>query len=342
MGPQRRLLNRARGGDEAAYRRLVEPHRIELHAHCYRMLGSVHDAEDALQDVMLRAWRGLARFEGRSSLRGWLYRIATNVCIDIAAKRPKRVLPLDYGPPGDPHAGIGKPLAESVWVEPYPEARVELEGIGAPEARYAQLEAVELAFVVALQHLPATQRAVLILRDVLGFRAAEAAEALDTTVPAVKSALQRARKAIETKGLPEQTQQATVNLLGDARLREVVNAYVAAWERDDVDAVVSLLSEDATLAMPPTPTWYRGREAIGTFYSEWVLSGQLRWRHLTTRANEQPAIGCYSWDPLRDCFVATVLDVLTFRGAEIAAITAFVDPKLFATFGLPDELSGGP
>src|SRR5690348_5769983 len=202
------LLDAARGGDEDAYRALVEPLRAELHAHCYRMLGSVHDAEDALQDALLRAWRGLPRFEGRSSVRSWLYRIATNSCLDLIARRPKRVLPIDYGPPTDPHAGPGEPIVESVWIEPYPDERLGIEdGFAAPEARYEQRESVELAFVAALQLLPARQRAVLILREVLGFSAREVAESLDTTTASVNSALQRARATIEDK-LPQESQQA--------------------------------------------------------------------------------------------------------------------------------------
>src|SRR5881275_2406997 len=179
---ERGLLEAARNGDEDAFGRLVEPHRRELHAHCYRMLGSVHDAEDALQDAMLRAWRGLPRFEGRSSLRSWLYTIATNTCLNVIAKRPRRVLPIDYGPAADPHQGPGEPIVESVWVEPYPDEKLGLEdGYAAPEARYEQRESVELAFVAALQHLPPNQRAVLILREVLGFSAKEVADALETT-----------------------------------------------------------------------------------------------------------------------------------------------------------------
>src|ERR687892_1902413 len=185
------LLSAARRGDEDAYRRLVEPRRAELHAHCYRMLGSVHDAEDALQDALLRAWRGLGRFEGRSSLKSWLYTIATNTCLNTIQRRPKRVLPLDYGPATDPHDGLGLPPLESVWVEPFPDEGLGLEdGYAAPEARYEVRESVELAFVAALQHLPANQRAALILREVLGFSAQETAESLDTTVASVNSALQ--------------------------------------------------------------------------------------------------------------------------------------------------------
>src|SRR5437899_9980739 len=201
------------------------------------MLASLHDAEDAMQDTMLRAWRGLARFEGRSSLRSWLYTIATNACLNLIARRPKRVLPIDYAPAADPHGGPGEPIVESVWVEPYPDEMLGLEdGFAAPDARYEQREAVELAFVAALQHLPPNQRAVLILREVLGFSAKEVAESLDTTVASVNSALQRARAAVDER-VPEQSQQATLRSLGDDALRDVVDRYVDAWERKDVDPV---------------------------------------------------------------------------------------------------------
>src|SRR5437868_2278741 len=216
-GSEDELLAGARRGEEVAFQRLLEPYRPELHAHCYRMLGSVHDAEDALQDVLLRAWRGLGRFEGRSSLRSWLYTIATNACLNLIARRPKRVLPIDYAPAADPHGGPGEPIVESVWVEPYPDEMLGLEdGFAAPDARYEQRESVELAFIAALQHLSATQRAVLILREVLGFSAREAAESLDTTVASVNSALQRARKTVGERR-PEQSQQATARTLGDDR-----------------------------------------------------------------------------------------------------------------------------
>src|SRR3954454_10100305 len=201
------VLEAAQGGDEAAFAKLIEPYRGELHAHCYRMLGSVHDGEDALQEVTLRAWRALGRFEGRSSLRSWLYTIATNTCLTQIQRRPKRILPVDYGPATDPHAGPADPLVESVWIEPYPDAELGLDdGLAGPDARYEQRESIELAFVVALQHLPATQRAVLILREVLGYSAKEVAETLDTTVASVNSALQRARASLEAR-TPERSQQ---------------------------------------------------------------------------------------------------------------------------------------
>jgi RNA polymerase sigma-70 factor, ECF subfamily len=320
----RELLAAARANDDAAFERLVEPHRGELHAHCYRMLGSVHDAEDAIQEALLRAWRGLAKFEGRSSLRSWLYTIATNTCLNAIEKRPKRVLPVDYGPAADPHGGPGEPLVESVWLEPYPDETLGLEGGPAgPDARYEQREGVELAFIAALQHLPGTQRAVLILREVLGFSAREAAETLETTTASVNSALQRARATIDDR-LPEQSQQATVRALGDDGLRDLVDAYVDAWDRGDVDAVVTMLTEDATFAMPPLATWFRGREEIGIFLAGWPLSGQWRWRHVRTRASGQPALAFYAWDPDEASYLPFALNVLDVRRDRISGVTAFI------------------
>jgi RNA polymerase sigma-70 factor (ECF subfamily) len=336
------LLEAARGGDEGAYGRLVEPHRGELHAHCYRMLGSVHDAEDALQDAMLRAWRGLPRFEGRSSLRSWLYTIATNACLNAIEKRPKRVLPVDYGPAADPHDGPGEPLVESVWVEPYPDETLGLEdGFAAPEARYEQRESVELAFVAALQNLPPNQRAVLILREVLGFSAREVAQTLETTTASVNSALQRARAAVDER-LPEQSQQATLRALGDQRLTEIVDGYVDAWQRGDVEAVVAMLAEDATFAMPPLATWFGGRDAIGRFLAGWPLSGQWDWRVVRTCANGQAALAFYTWDPEEQAYLRFALNVLTLRGELISDVTAFLtrstqDPDRRVLARLPEQ-----
>ena len=346
VAADRALLDAARHGDEGAYRRLVETYRSELQAHCYRMLGSVHDAEDALQDALLRAWRGLARFEGRSSLRAWLYRIATNTCLDVVARRPKRVLPIDYGPSGDPHAGPGEPLVESVWVEPYPDERLGVpDGLAAPEASVEQRESVELAFIAALQLLPPRQRAVLILREVLGFSAREVAETLDSTTASVNSALQRARKTIDDH-LPDRSQQETLRSLGDNGIRELVERYVDAWERGDVDAVAAMLAEDAAIAMPPMAAWFRGPGVL-VFLREWAFSGRLynaegrrRVRVIPTRASGQPAFGTYSWNPERERYLPTVLQVLTLRDGRIEEITGFVSPELFAHFGLPDSLAG--
>ncbi|MGH3992342.1 MAG: RNA polymerase subunit sigma-70, partial [Pseudonocardiaceae bacterium] len=334
---------------------------------CYRMLGSVHDAEDALQEALLRAWRALPRFEGRSSLRSWLYTIATNTSLTAIERRPKRVLPIDYGPAVDPHDGLGLPPVESVWVEPYPDKELGLEdGFAVPEARYELRESVELAFVAALQHLPATQRAVLILREVLGFSARETAEALETTVASVNSTLQRARKTIDG-GLPEQSQQATLRALGDDGVREAVEGYMDAMQRGDVDAVVAMLAEDAAWSMPPLPAWFSGRDALTGFLNFGPLSGDWRWRHLPARANGQAAVGSYSWYEEEGAYLPFALDVLTLEGGgRIKEITSFItrstmsrdrhfyerwpeqpaDPSTLASafgrFGLSDRLERGP
>jgi RNA polymerase sigma-70 factor (ECF subfamily) len=325
------LLAAARRGDEDAYRRLVEPHRAALHAHCYRMLGSVHDADDAVQEALLRAWRGLRGFEGRSTTRSWLYKVTTNACLTAIERRPKRVLPLDAAPLGD---SDGPPPAERVWLEPYPDAAVEAAA-AVPHARYDQREGIELAFIAALQHLAATQRAVLILREVLGFSAREVAELLDTTVAAVNSALQRARRAVDER-LPERTQQETLRSLGDERLRALVERYVDAWERGDVGAVVSMLADDATFAMPPNAAWFRGRAAIADFLPRGPLS--MRRRFVPVGANGQVAFGTYCWEDGR--FRANAIHLLTLRGEAIAEITAFLDPGVFAAFGLPRYVAG--
>jgi RNA polymerase sigma-70 factor, ECF subfamily len=335
---ERELLDAARAGDETAFNQIVEQHRPELQAHCYRMLGSLHDAEDALQETLLHAWRGLAAFEGRSLLRSWLYRIATNVCLDAIARKQKRVLPKDRGPQAELSTEFGEPLVESVWVEPYADEQLGVaDGYAAPEARYEQREAVELAFIAALQHLPATQRAVLILREVLGFSAKEVSELLETSVASVNSALQRARKAVDTR-LPERTQQETLRSLGDERTRELVEAYVEAWAKGDVHAVSLLLAEDAVFSMPPWAGWWQGRDTIAGFAKTAVESCPAS-RAIPTRANGQPALGYYNLDEETGRFKAAALDVLTLEGSHIKEITAFITPELFSHFGLPAELT---
>jgi RNA polymerase sigma-70 factor (ECF subfamily) len=332
------LLEAARRGDDDAFGRLAGPYRGELHAHCYRMLGSAADAEDALQETLLRAWRGLPRFEGRSSVRSWLYKIATNACLRAIERRPRRVLPVDYGAAADPHDDPGEPVTEAVWLEPYPDERLGPgSGLASPEARYEQREGVELAFIAALQHLPARQRAVLILRDVLGFSARETAAALETTPVSVDSALQRAHKTVDQR-LPEQSQQATLRSLSDDALRQVAQRYVAAWERNDVGAVVAMLAEDAKLAMPPLPAWYLGRERVGIFLGAGPMSGATRWRLIPARANAQLAFGLYAWDDGTRAFLPRAVDVLTLRGGHIQEITAFLTPAAFPGFGLPASL----
>jgi RNA polymerase sigma-70 factor, ECF subfamily len=325
--------------DETAFRELVEAHRAELHAHCYRMLASLYDADDALQETLLRAWRGLPGFRGQSSLRTWLYRIATNVCLDAIARRPKRVLPVDYGPAGTAPDPDDRPV-DNVWVEPYPDRELGVADAAAgPEARYEQREALEIAFVAALQHLPPRQRAALVLRDVLAFSAKETAQALHTTVPSVNGALQRARTTV-ARNAPERSQQATLRTLGDRRIRAVVEQFADAFERGDVAAILALLTADAKFEMPPYPQWCEGRDQVG---ESWLMPGgdPPRLRYVSTRANGQLALGCYLIDAETGWCSAIALDVLTLRGGLISEVTAFRTPAVFPRFGLPDRLPPG-
>jgi len=322
------LLEAARRDDRGAFDRLVSPYRRELHAHCYRMLGAVHDAEDALQETLLGAWRGLRGFEGRSSVRSWLYRIATNACLKLVKQRPPRLMPKDRHPAADPAAELAGPDDER-YVEPYPENNWD------PQARFELRESVELAFVAALQHLPGTQRAVLILRDVLVLSALEVAEALDTTVASVNSALQRARKTMGDE-TPSMSQQATLRELGEEAERALVAEFVAAWERADVDALLGMLAEDARFTMPPLPAWFDGRDDIGRFLAGSVFA--TPWRLVPVRASGQLAFACYQRHP-DGVFRIGCVNVLTLRGDRIAEIIGFLDPATYAGFGLPAELS---
>jgi RNA polymerase sigma-70 factor, ECF subfamily len=331
------LLAAARAGDEDAFSRIADDHRAELFAHCYRMLGSTEDAEDVVQEVLVRVWRGLRKFAGQSSLRTWLYRIATNACLDAIGRRPKRVLPIDHGPASEGTDDPGPPLTESVWIEPFPDEALGLpEGYAAPDARYEQHEAVELAFIAALQLLPATQRAVLVLREVLGFSAREVSESLETTVASVNSALQRARKTLEER-LPDRSQQETVRSLGDGRVRELVESYSEAWRKGDVEGLRALLAEEAVFSMPPWAAWWRGRDTIAGFAASAAESlADIRWT--LVRANGQTAIACYHPEEGTGRWVPLALDVLTFEGDRISEITAFLTPNFFSRFGLPAEL----
>lgn len=345
-GNEQILIELARGGDENAYRELIETHRSELHAHCYRMLASADDADDAVQDALLRAWRGLANFESRSSVRTWLFKIATNAALDVSQSRSRRALPVSFGTSNAPGVETGDPVYEISWLGPYPTPLEETPSARAtPDARYERRETLELAFVEALQLLPANQRAVLLLRDVLSFSAAETAELLDTSVPAVNSSLQRARATVDPQ-IPRTSQRSTISALGAQRLRELASKYCDAIETGNTTALLSLLTEDATWSMPPVATWYQGRAGIGEFYERDVAPG--RWAHLTTSANGQLAIAGYVYDDDRHCFAAEVIDALTLEGDLISSVVGFVTTKrpgfeverLFPRFGLPLELPG--
>ena len=328
------LMTRAADGDEDAFRELTTPFRRELQFHCYRMLGSMADAEDALQETMLRAWRALPTFERRASVRAWLYRIATNRCLDMLRDESRRPAPASesqFRPPTPSR------IVEPPFFEPYPD--VLLDGIADaapdPQAHYETRETVELAFVAALQELPPRQRAALILRDVLGFRAAEVANMVDSTEDAVKSALKRARATMAESG----TDRERAPLPNSLEERQLVGRFADAWERDDIEDMVALLTTDAHLTMPPMPFEYHGLEAIGGFLSELTRWRDGRRYHLVaTRANTQPAFGVYRPDDQSALTRATGLLVLTLAGSKIAALTAFLDPSILSRFGLPRNL----
>jgi RNA polymerase sigma-70 factor (ECF subfamily) len=323
-------LARARAGDEDAFRELTDPYRRELQVHIYRIVGSPQDAEDLLQETLLAAWRGLERFEGRASVRAWLYRIATNRSLD--ALRASRRRPEDL----QRMTGMPEPTryGEAIWLEPYPD--VLLDGMPdqapGPEARYESREAIALAFIVGLAHLPPQQRAVLVLRDVLGFRAGEVAEMLETSEPSINSLLRRARAAFESR-LPAAGRERAP--LPNSRLeRDIVGRFADAIETGDSDAVVTLLTGDAWLTMPPEPYQYQGRGAIGAFLRDRTLLRGAP-RLVPTRANTQPAFGCYF--PVPDTEIARPysLLVLTLQGTQISAITWFGVSSVFPLFGLP-------
>jgi RNA polymerase sigma-70 factor (ECF subfamily) len=333
-----RLLIRAAQGDEEAFRELTDPHRRELQVHCYRILGSMQDAEDVLQETLLGAWRGLDRFEERASLRAWLYRIATNRCLNAlrdAGRRPPPALDLPFDPPEPTRVG------EPTWLEPYPDVLLEgvIDASPGPDARYETRETVELAFIAALQHLPPRQRAALVLRDVLGFHAAEVADMLDSSEDSVKGALKRARATLEQRLPPTDRHRSPLpNSPGE---RELVRRFADTWEADDINGIVALLTDDAWLTMPPSPLEYQGRLVIASFLRENVTwrRGQ-RYRLIPTRANTQPAFATYRTDAHAPIAHATGLVVLTLEGERIAAITQFMSTSILSGFGLPRTLRG--
>ncbi|GAA3759887.1 sigma-70 family RNA polymerase sigma factor SigG [Plantactinospora mayteni] len=330
-------LRDARDGDDAAFSRLVAPLRPELHAYCYQLLGSAHDADDAVQDALLRAWRGLAGFEGRGSLRSWLYTVATRTCLDIVRGRSRRALPVDLGPAGERVVlDSAAPSTEVGWLGPYPDADLA-GGPASPHARYERREAVELAFVAALQHLPGNQRAVLLLFDVLGFSAAEIADLLGTSATSVNSALARARRLLAAR-LPATTQQRTLRLIGDDRVRKLAAGFADALERHDTDALIALLTEDVTWSMPPLPHWYAGLPAVAEFAREVPMGRCPSWRTRIVSANGQPAVACYVGPDAAAPHAAWSITVLTLRGDRIAGLISFLDAAHVTRFGLPAVL----
>ena len=323
--------------DQETFQHLAEPYRREIQLHCYRMLGSLHDAEDLVQETFLRAWRGRDRFEGRTSFRSWLYRIATNACLNARRANARRVLPETLSPPAG-HAPLGAPEAEIAWLEPYPDAA--LEGIAdvapGPDARYEMHEAVQFAFVAAIQELPPRQRAVLLLRDVLGWSAGETAVLLHASVASINSALQRARATLKQR-FP--TGRPSAQPMPDDRQRRLLERYVKTWEDSNLEGFVALLREDAVLSMPPWRQWYSGRMAITEFMA-WVWRPDRRHYHLLvpTAANRQPAFGHYRSEREGSEWRAFGIQLLMLQDDAIASLTNFVDTRLFNAFDLPPVL----
>ena len=321
--------------DHEAFERAAEPYRRQLQVHCYRMLGSLQDAEDLVQETYLRAWRARDRFEGRTSFRNWLYRIATNACLNVAASRSykARVLPDAVGPPSD-LIPPGEAAAEIPWIEPYPDILLDTvpDRAPGPDARYELRESVQLAFIAAVQQLPGRQRAVLLLRDVLGWSAAETAQLLDTTVSSVNSALQRARA---TLGQHEQTMPPPA----DEVQRDLVERYVQSWENLDMESFIALLKEDVVLRMTPWPRWYRGRATVRAFF-EWVWQRNRdhAFRVVPFGANGQLAFAQYARVGDAAEYQAHSLLILTLQENVVSVLTGFRDPSLFPRFGLPTSL----
>jgi RNA polymerase sigma-70 factor, ECF subfamily len=323
--------------DEASFAAAVEPHRAELRVHCYRMLGSFEDAEDLVQETFLRAWRRREGFgaEGRFSVRAWLYRIATNACLDVLRTRPRRVMPEQVAPAGDPKAPPPPPT-DLPWLQPFPD-RLIASAQDEPGAAVVERETIELAFLAAIQHLPPRQRAVLILRDVAGTSAHDTAATLDTSVVSVNSALQRARATLRER-LPERRAEWARTKSADDTERELLRRYVDAHERADLDALAAVLREDSRLTMPPHPTWFDGRAAILAAMEQGFDPGFGRIRTVATGANLQPAAAHYLQRPGESGYEPLALDVLLVEDGRVAEISSFVSPELFPAFGVPAAL----
>jgi RNA polymerase sigma-70 factor (ECF subfamily) len=342
-----RHLAAAQGGDENAFSALAEPYRRELQVHCYRILGSLHEAEDMVQETMLKAWRRLDTYEGRASFRAWLYKIATNTCLDfLDQRRSRRLLPLDASPPSDPSLAILPPSAEVSWLDPFPDEWLRDTAAVNPEARYSDLESISLSFMTALQSLPPRQRAVLILRDVLDFSANETGEVLGITVSAANSALHRARVTLAQHSQEQEFDFPPSAMANDERTQWLLDQFVQAWETADVEGLVALLKEDATLAMPPSPSWYQGREAIRRFVTATIFGeggmfgGQAdgRWRLVRTDANASPAFALYQRGDENE-YRAFGLLVLSFGSDVLSQIVSFIDSSLPARFNLPASIT---
>ena len=329
-------LAAARSGDPGQFAELAEPYRRELRAYCYRLLGSLEDAEDLVQETMLRAWRRLETFEGRASFRAWLYKIATNACLDVLDKASRRGLPTNTLSHANPQDALPAASSDPVWLDPFPDDWLD-ESTMSAEARYTLQESVTLAFLTALQVLPPHQRTVLVLRDVLDWQASEVADFLDMTVSAVNSALHRARSTLSRQQLAAPKIETIAN--NDTQTRNLLERYVRAWQEVDMATLVSLLKEDATFSMPPFPAWFHTREAIAAFFTARVFAEGIPCHLLPIRANAQPGFASYQYDSATDRYQAHSIHVLALDDEGVVSLTAFLKLALFPYFGLPDSLS---
>ena len=331
------FLRQAIAGDTYAFDQLIKPYRRPLHVHCYRMLGSPFDADDALQDTLLAAWRGLGSFEARSAFGTWLNSIATHACLRMISRRPRRLDSAHYGAPLQSTAELGETVPGPVWLEPIPDSEL-LHGSAAqedPAATLLRREHIGLAFVAMLQHLPGTQRAVLLLREVLGYSAAETADILETTIASTNSALQRARITLRAKS-PSSVHPVEMHQVDEQELDVLLRAFLSAWERRDVTAMMNLLTEDARFTMPPLPAWFAGREFVGKFFAERVFA--TPWRLRPLRGNCQPGFACYLKQAGEDRFRPGGVVLLRVQGGRIAAIESFLDPVVCRRFGMAEEV----
>jgi RNA polymerase sigma-70 factor (ECF subfamily) len=331
---QTALVFAAQAGDRTAFDTLVGPYRRELLVHCYRMLGSLHDAEDLVQETLLRAWEKRATFTSPGSYRAWLYRIATNLCLNTLTRVPRRSLPPDAHQETDPSSPLPPRLREPIWLEPFPDELLADPGSD-PEDRALQREQTTLAFLAALQHLTPAQRAILLLREVLEWPAVEVAEWLNLSVPAVKSSLQRARRTLHQRNVGSEASIA----LPSPQLQTLLDRYVALWEQADIPGLVALLREDAWFTMPPLPAWFQGRAAIATLLSASIFTHPRQWRLQPTRANASPAFGLYQWEAETRVYQLAGLLVLDVVGEQFGSTVAFLDLSCLSSFALPSRLA---
>jgi RNA polymerase sigma-70 factor (ECF subfamily) len=327
---QTALVLAAQAGDQRAFEALVGPYQREVLVHCYRMLGSLHDAEDLMQETLLRAWEKRATLTSPGSYRAWLYRIATNLCLNTLTRTPRRSLPPDALPATDPNGPAPQKVREPVWLEPFPDD-LQADQHSDPQECAEGHEQTTLAFLIALQHLTPTQRAILLLREVLDWSAAEVAEWLKLSVPAVNSALQRARRTLHQQNLASETER----VLPGPQTQKLLDRYVVLWEQADIPGFVALLREDAWFSMPPRPVWYQGRAAIATVLATYVFTAGRQRRLLPTRANGCPAFGLYQREAEAEDLQLIGLVVLSVEGEQIANLVAFLEPSMLSSFALP-------